>query len=459
MLFIYARDSNTLKNRLPVTTLFMAIPLFILMNISQLNMGYASNDPITGEISENRTSCTLWLAILHLTAPTFFVYFFVRCAHVVLISKAHLAKYFIFQKVHTKDAMVWTHSKIEDLLRFINTHVASFLSPPQVENDKFDTYSVKSDISRLSFTDIKAKLVAFATAENQISFMGVLKSFLVVCFGEGLILIAALIINQDHIGVVQPCPITNYLAVIGLAFAGTLVLPWFILSVHNVKENYGIKFEMMCVSFEILIFIVLYIINLGLNHTESGIQFSVYFGSDLWILLLLLSLTTTCVLIPAIVGTKELFRARNINLEIKRSESEYLDMQQHFQSTMESPIHFEAFKKYLVADFAIENGLFYEQFLKYTRKYNMLQGGYTENDRVDLLNHLKKIYNDFVGSNATYELNLPMELKDDFKQAIATEKLETGLLNPIAREVSKMLLDNNFPRFYKEQIATLNNKL
>ena len=432
----------------------MAIPLLILLNLSQLNLGYALIDPITNEVVENRTSCTVWITVLHLTTPTFFVYFFVRCAHVLLVSKEHLAKYFIGQKNQKQEnTLIWSHSRIEDIIRFLNTHVASFLSPQAEQNDKFDTYSVKSDTSRSSVKNLKNKMLDFAKSQNQISFMGVLKSFLVVCLGESLLLIVTLLINKSNLGTTQPCPVTNYVAIIGLAFVGTMVLPWFILSVRSVNENFGIKTEMLWVSVEIVFFMVLYILNLSLNDTAVVKEFSVYFGSDLWIVLMLLSLVTTCLLIPGISGILDLRKQQDVKKEIKRSESEFMDMQSQFQKTMETPALFEQFKRYLVADFAIENGLFYEQFMKYTRKYNMLQGGYTENDRVDLLNHLKTIYNDFIGANATYELNLPMEFREVFKTALEEEKLELGLLHPIAKEVSKMLMDNNFPRFYREQIA------
>eukprot|EP00835_Amoeboradix_gromovi_P006317 NODE_722_length_4795_cov_0.504898.p1 type:complete len:476 gc:universal NODE_722_length_4795_cov_0.504898:1326-2753(+) len=453
LVFVSAIGSNILRNRLPIITIFVCIPLFVLLNISQLNLGYALRDPITLDQNDTVTSCTAWSAVLHLTAPTFFVYFFVRCAHVVLISKAHLAKYFIFQKSQKNETLIWSHSKIEDILRFLNTQIASFLSPTPNDSDKFDTYSVKSDSSGMSFKVIKVKLNDFASSQNQISFMGVLRSFLVVCLGESLLLIVTLLINKSNLGETQPCPLTNYVAIIGLAVAGSFVLPWFILSVKNIRENFGIKKEMLYVCFEIVFFMVLYIVNLILSDTETGHTFSKYLGSDIWIVLMLLSLVTTCMLVPGINGISELKTLSKVSKEVQRSESEFNDMQSRFQETMDSPVHFAQFKRYLVADFAIENGLFYEQFLKYTRKYTMLQGGYTENDRIDLLNHLKKIYNDFIGSNATYELNLPMEMKNEFKVALEQEKLEIGLLHPIAREVSKMLMDNNFPRFYQEQLV------
>eukprot|EP00834_Sanchytrium_tribonematis_P006984 NODE_573_length_5876_cov_0.470833.p1 type:complete len:446 gc:universal NODE_573_length_5876_cov_0.470833:2929-1592(-) len=420
--FISAQRSNIIRNRLPVTTLFMVIPLIILLNISQLNLGYASKDPVTEETTDYKTTCTQWVTILHLTAPTFFVYFFVRCAHVVLICKAHLAKYFISEKSNRDDTLVWSYTRVDDLLRFINTHVATFLAPKNENMDKFETYSIKSDTSRVSFKNVKNKLLDFARAQNQISFFGVVKSFLVVCIFECLLLIITISLNKDHLGDVEPCPMTNYIAIMGIASMGILVLPWFILSVQHVNENFGIKKEMMWVSFEIVFFMALYVINLSIKNTETGQSFEIVFGSDLWIILMLLSLATTCLLIPGINGLIEIYKHNITQREIKRSESEYVDMQSQFQKTIENSAMFDQFKKYLVADFAIENDL-------------------------------KTIYNDFIRSNATYELNLPMDLRDEFKLALEQERLELGLLNPIAREVSKMLMDNNFPRFYHDILA------
>jgi hypothetical protein len=137
-----------------------------------------------------------------------------------------------------------------------------------------------------------------------------------------------------------------------------------------------------------------------------------------------------------------------------------------FSATLLDKKQFQRFKKCLAQQLCIENGLFCEEFMSVCKRVlpaledvtpsvlnEALIAHQTSNPIVsdDIAQYVKKLYAEYIGESAKYELNIPGNIRKALKQDIDKDNCHPAVLAGVWKTIYSHMYDNSFREFLKER--------
>lgn len=107
-------------------------------------------------------------------------------------------------------------------------------------------------------------------------------------------------------------------------------------------------------------------------------------------------------------------------------------------AVLDNPVSFLEFKRELLLQFCIENGIFYDEYRKSERKFKSKNK--KEATLVNVERELKRFDNMFIASGSQQELNIPYKIKKTFQELVKSGSADFEILTPIKDEVLRMMV-------------------
>jgi len=116
--------------------------------------------------------------------------------------------------------------------------------------------------------------------------------------------------------------------------------------------------------------------------------------------------------------------------------------QRLFEAVLQDPLLFEQFRKFTVADFSVENALFYEFSTR------LMLHPYP-NGSPELCAFELEIFNLFISEKADFPLNLTAKTLSNIREKVQKEEFDITLYDVARREVIAMMYTDTWVRFWK----------